>query len=247
MLTSTGALIYDGVIGQYEFTQQRVPAYPFLEANNDILNLNESFMADLAMRHQHCGFAGYINQYLQFPPPREQPAPPLIQAIDNQCDLPNMAYLAILAINPCLDIHNMMAQCPKLSDVLGTQNPEQTDLYFNRVDVKQALHVPVQVEWAFCSHDVFVGGERHLNPVYADTSPNPTEKTLPRLIEATNRVLISNGDWDLQLLNDGALLAIQNMVSHYVRQLFSRPWLMSLVDMERPPRLPRASLNFYHP
>lgn len=48
----------------------------------------------------------------------------------------------------------------------------------------------------------------------SDLSANPTEKVLPQAIEATNRVLIGNGDYDMIIIMDGTLLAIQNIVSY---------------------------------
>jgi carboxypeptidase D len=44
-----------------------------------------------------------------------------------------------------------------------------------------------------------------------DTSPDPVQSVLPRVIEATNQVLVSNGDFDMSIIADGTLLAIQNM------------------------------------
>jgi carboxypeptidase D len=44
-----------------------------------------------------------------------------------------------------------------------------------------------------------------------DRSRNPIESVLPQVIEATNRVLISHGAYDGNLIANGTLLAIQNM------------------------------------
>lgn len=55
--------------------------------------------------------------------------------------------------------------CPIAWDVLGFPTsaaylPEGTQLYFNRTDVKKAIHAPENVDWAECtSIDVFVGGD----------------------------------------------------------------------------------------
>jgi carboxypeptidase D len=47
-----------------------------------------------------------------------------------------------------------------------------------------------------------------------DFSANPIEHVLPQVIEATNRVLVSNGDYDMIILTNGTLLSIQNMTWH---------------------------------
>ena len=44
-----------------------------------------------------------------------------------------------------------------------------------------------------------------------DSVPLSLEAKLPQVIEATNRVLVSNGDWDALLYTKGTLLSIQNM------------------------------------
>jgi hypothetical protein len=38
-----------------------------------------------------------------------------------------------------------------------------------------------------------------------ETSPDPIQSVLPQVIEATNRVLISNGDLDMSIIADGTL------------------------------------------
>ena len=44
-----------------------------------------------------------------------------------------------------------------------------------------------------------------------NTSPIQIQHVLPQVIEATNRVIVSNADWDGLLLTNGTLLSIQNM------------------------------------
>lgn len=108
--------------------------------------------------------------------------------------------------------------------------PAGAFVYPNRDDVKQAIHAPMNVNWSLCgvSPAVFVGdggpqqGEN-------DESADPIQHVLPQVIEATNRVLVSNGDFgelskqaggratgptnppDSVILTNTTLLAIQNM------------------------------------
>ena len=88
--------------------------------------------------------------------------------------------------------------------------PPGATVYFDRSDVKRALHAPANITWSECSNEsVFVGvggpeGE-------GDLSANPIEHVLPQVIEGTNRVLIANGDFDMVILTQGTLLSIQNM------------------------------------
>jgi carboxypeptidase D len=58
--------------------------------------------------------------------------------------------------------------------------------------------------------NVFKGGDKGPEQE-GDLSANPIEKVLPQVIEATNRVLVANGDYDMVIITNGTLLAIQNM------------------------------------
>jgi carboxypeptidase D len=69
---------------------------------------------------------------------------------------------------------------------------------------------PQDVDWSECSGPVFVqnGGGAYGN---GDASLDPIQYVLPKVIEATNRVLVANGDYDFEILTNGTLLSIQNM------------------------------------
>lgn len=105
--------------------------------------------------------------------------------------------------------------CPLLADPLGYPTDLQYSypglpVYFNRSDVKEAMHAPMDVEWLECSPDpVFVGDGGPEG--YDDTSPDPIQGVLPRVLEATKRVLIANGALDMDIPTGSTLLAIQNM------------------------------------
>lgn len=124
-------------------------------------------------------------------------------------------------------MYEVSQTCPVESDPL--LNLGKFVSYFDRPKVKEALHAPKNL-----SHDVtyqvlnehwlecgvfetspFVGkyDEGDGPEGQTDRSPDPAQGVLPELIEATNRVLISNGDYDAVLITQGTLLAIQNMVS----------------------------------
>ena len=218
-----GALVYDPVIGDFTYTQEEVVAVPYVQTYNNILNLNSTFLAQLESLDESCGYAAVREKYLTFPPPGNQPAAYFNATADAACDVFTMIDNAALEVNPCFDIYEINQQCPLLWDVIGfpTQlvyTPEGADVYFNRSDVKAALHAPQSVSWAECTDNaVFVGGEKS-GSYYTggpegegDLSADPIQKVLPQVIEATNRVLVSNGDFDMIIINNGTLLAIQNM------------------------------------
>jgi carboxypeptidase D len=92
---------------------------------------------------------------------------------------------------------------------LAYSYPSLTPLYFDREDVKKAMHAPMEVSWSECSGPVFIGGGGPESE--GDLSLDPIQSVLPQVIEATNRVLVSNAALDFVIITDGTLLAIQNM------------------------------------
>jgi carboxypeptidase D len=219
----SGALVYDPVIGQFIYTQEEAVVVPYVQEYNNILNLNASFLAQLESLDQSCGYAALREKYLTFPPPGNQPAVYFNYTSEANCDVFSMIDNAALEVNPCFDIYEINQQCPLLWDVISfpTQlvyTPDGANTYFNRSDVKAALHAPAYVSWSECTNSgVFVGGEKS-GAYYTggpegegDLSADPIQKVLPQVIEATNRVLVSNGDFDMIIITNGTLLAIQNM------------------------------------
>ncbi|CAG8935710.1 unnamed protein product [Penicillium salamii] len=228
----SGALMYEPCIGQWDYIQAELPAYPFVEKNADLFNFNQSFMADLKDTYEQCGFKEYNDKYLTFPASGIQP-PKLMNY--SECDIYNMIYNEAYNPNPCWNPSNVAQTCPLLWDVLGfptdlAYQPGPTN-YFNRTDVKKALHIPPGIDWELCSlESVFVSPD--LGPEQAfDSSANPTEHILPRVIEATNRVLVSNGAWDYLIITNGTLVAIQNMTWNGELGFQSRPDTPITIEM----------------
>lgn len=158
---------------------------------------------------------------------------------DADCDLWGMVYNAAYAPNPCFNVYEIGLQCPLLGDVLGFPTDLRysyagVPIYFNRTDVKKAMHAPLDVTWDECSTGpVFVGDGGPQDE--GDLSADPIQKVLPRVIEATNRVLVANGDLDLEILTNGTLLSIQNMtwggkLGFQVKP--TKPIIITLPDLE---------------
>ncbi|CAG7974589.1 unnamed protein product [Penicillium salamii] len=228
----SGALMYEPCIGQWDYIQAELPAYPFVEKNADLFNFNQSFMADLKDTYEQCGFKDYNDEYLTFPASGIQP-PKLMNY--SECDIYNMIYNEAYNPNPCWNPSNVAQTCPLLWDVLGfptdlAYQPGPTN-YFNRTDVKKALHIPPDINWELCSlESVFVSPDPGPEQAF-DISANPTEHILPRVIEATNRVLVSNGAWDYLIITNGTLVAIQNMTWNGQLGFQSRPHTPITIEM----------------
>lgn len=210
----SGALIYDPSIGSD--VQEDGTVVPFVQANAPLFNFNTTFMDYLAEQDVACGYAAYREKYLAFPPPGTQPV--MARNINRSCALFDMVENEALDINPCWDIYEVNQQCPLLWDVLGfptelTYLPAGSSVYFNRTDVKTAMHAPLDSDWEICKGGV-------LRP---DTSLMSSEKVIPQVIEATNRFLISNGDFDMILITNGTLITINNMTFNGATGFQSQP------------------------
>lgn len=211
---STGALLYDPSIGPSLTTQLMVPTYGTVKENNNLFTLNQTQLAELEELHKSCGFEAFIDEYLTFPASGVQP----VSLVGPECDLATWVLNRTLANNPCFSMYDISSTCPILWDVLGAPTvlsyvPEGAEIYFDRPDVQKALHAP-NVSWVECTASkVYLGGEDGLGGPEAkgDLSPDPIQGVLPQVIEHTNRVLVSNGDYDMIVQTNGTLLSIQNM------------------------------------
>lgn len=211
--------MYDPCIGNWDFVQQEVTAVPFVQSNLNVMGYNATFMSQMDSLFHSCGYADWIDEYLVFPPSGQQPAvlfdssnPP-----NSTCAVWDMFDAAAFDINPCFNVYAVNEGCPLLWDVLGHQTqfnyvPEGATVYPNRTDVKNAMHAP-HIPWYLDQvFDVFVADGGDGGPEMAgDTSPDPIQAVLPQVIEATNRVLVSNGNLDMIIITNGTLLSIQNM------------------------------------
>ena len=125
---------------------QEIPAYPFAKANQDILNLDQKTMDKMEMMHNQCGYAAWIDKYMQFPPPGPQPE--IVDYSYAKCDIFNIYANAAYSKNPCFNIYHITDYCPLLGDVIGNPgglNCLGQKVYFNRDNVKKALHAPMNV------------------------------------------------------------------------------------------------------
>ena len=188
-----------------------MPTYDFVSANNDIFGFSTSFLDQLQSTSQSCGYDDYLSTYLKFPPAGPQPKNP---AVSSSCDIFDTVYNQAQQINSCFNIYEINQTCPQPYDPLTDNSFDngsggQTN-YFDSAAVKAALHVPASTSWSECSNNpVFVG--RGGPEGEGDTSADPIQSILPRVIEATNRVLVANGDYDFVIMTKGTLLSIQNM------------------------------------
>jgi carboxypeptidase D len=82
---------------------------------NLVMGLNDSYMADLEERAFECGLTRYIDEHLQFPPPKKL-FNKLIWQNDTwaaeQCDMSKSIRAAAELVNPCFNIYHITDSCP---------------------------------------------------------------------------------------------------------------------------------------
>lgn len=208
-----GMVIYDPTIsgGTAGITSTNY----FVQYWENIFPFNDTTKAQIANASRACGFDEYSDKYLTFPPSGQQPdtcEQPGINEDCNDyvegCDVFDFAFSAAFEVNPGFNIYEVATLLPVGTDILGfptsqTYAPPGTQIYFDRADVKQAIHAPPDVKWEVCaSKNVFVGG---------DNSDPSSYRAIPNVIQRTNNVQIAHGTMDMILLANGTLLAIQNM------------------------------------
>jgi carboxypeptidase D len=84
---------------------------------------------------------------------------------------------------------------------------QTSPVYFDRADVKAALHASPDKTWSECTDaNVFQAGRNG-----TDGSLPPTFSVLPNVIEKSERSVIVHGLADYVLIAEGARIALQNM------------------------------------
>ncbi|KAI0138321.1 serine carboxypeptidase 1 [Pestalotiopsis sp. NC0098] len=205
-----GMIVYDGVLGN---GNGDVVTIPFVDFHHNLFPFNESFSDLIHEQHETCGYADYLEKYLVYPPAGQQPTDQPGYN-DNQtdylegCAITYATWDAISLLNPCFNIYEVSEQCPLRYDPLGFaagneySPPNAPTVYFNRTAVKEALHVPVDIDWEICTEGTFP---------YGDNSPPSSWVQIPKVIDATQNVHLVHGRLDMVLYMNQTLLTIQNM------------------------------------
>lgn len=204
-LSLQGIWIADPVIG-WDVVQYEIPAVDFVHKYEYVFALNKTFMSYLDKRNKKCKYAGYLKKHLKYPSKGHLPLPgKSVEAVPG-CDLWTEILEAALLVNPAFNVYRIFDTYPAPWDVLGFPGsfPDvQSPVYFDRADVKAAIHAPVNHTWTECSDiDVFPNGDASLPSAFT---------VLPDVIERSNRSVIIHGLGDFILIAEGARLVLQNM------------------------------------
>ncbi|KAN0140071.1 alpha/beta-hydrolase [Lactarius tabidus] len=207
-----GCWINNGQLG-YDVVQTEVPAVDFVHKYEHVFAFNQTFIAELDSVAETCNYADYMAKYVTYPPEGLLPLPGESTEYDPGCDIWSMIIEATLLINPSFNIYYIFGTNLQW-DVLGLPgwfpSAQTNPVYFDRADVKAAIHAPQDVHWEACpsqnSSDVFPNG---------DSSLPPTFTVLPNIIEKINRTVIVQGSLDSYFIAEGTRAVLQKLYSTY--------------------------------
>lgn len=194
------------------------PVLPALQYYQNVIGLNDTFMAQMVDAAESCGYTSFFNAYSDtFPPKGPIPAAP-DYTLTPGCDMYDNIYNAIYLVNPCFNIYHLTDFCPYLWDEMGFPSlGGGPNNYFNRSDVQAQLHVPPT------NYYVCAGGKNLFGGIANDTSLPSGLGPLPSVIDRTNNVLIGHGMLDFLLFANGTLITIQNMTWNGLQGFQTRP------------------------
>ncbi|KAG6020430.1 hypothetical protein E4U41_002839 [Claviceps citrina] len=199
-----GLMVVDGISFNGD-VQSEVVAEAFLEQNYNLMPLDDFAMADIHNTSVSCGYRDYMKKYYTYPPSGPQPdILPWTELLPNGTlvykpgcgELWSSIYSYANYDNPCFNVYNILSHCPAVYDPLGDKP------YFDRADVKKAIHAPLNVGWSECVDNPFVKGDQSQPPAYYE---------LPNVIDKIKNVMYVQGGADFLLPPNGVLLAVQNM------------------------------------
>ncbi|KAH9061995.1 alpha/beta-hydrolase [Lactarius vividus] len=214
-----GTWIHDPVISWWVVHRQ-IPAVDFVHKYENVFAFNHTFLAQLDSVAATCNYSDYMAKHVTYPPRGLLPLPAASTDLDPACDVWDMIFDAALLVNPAFNKYHVL-DTSILWDVLGFPGsfPQaQTPVYFDRADVKAAIHAPQTTAWEVCKFDgfnVFPNGDASLPPAFT---------VLPNVIEKSKRSVIVHGLADFLLIAEGTRIALQNM-SWAGMQGFQKPLL----------------------
>ncbi|KAG6890070.1 hypothetical protein C0992_003168 [Termitomyces sp. T32_za158] len=189
----------------YDVVQEQIPAVGFVHRYEKVFAFNQTLLAQLDALNEKCNYADYTEKYLKYPPQGKLPLPGNSTWADNGCDVWSIIFEEAYRLNPAFNVYRIFDTYPILWDVLGFPyaslqlgsfaQVQVAPLYFDRQDVKQAIHAPLNVTWTECSNiDVFPNGDASLPSALS---------VLPKVIENNNRTVIIHGLADFILIAEG--------------------------------------------
>lgn len=221
-----GAAINDPIIGNPVMQFEGV-AMQYFNVWSQVFGLNSTAIANISAQNEECGYPAYLDKYFRFPPPEENFPGPFGDDnygtnMPDSCDIQGDIIDAWSLVNPCWNFDHIFDTCPILYSPLGAGlfasavNPAGPEIWYNRADVRRALHAPPNKIWALSSSTSVFTGKNYPWVVgsHDDSLPPAQIGIVSKIIEATNNIIVGAGALDFQLPANGTLLVFQNMTWH---------------------------------
>ena len=88
---------------------------------------SQTFLAYLDKKNEECGYAGYVDQYVKYPPSGLLPLPGGSFDFADGCDLWTEIFRAALIINPAFNIYRIFdVVCP--SNLMSYSTPQRSNV-----------------------------------------------------------------------------------------------------------------------
>ncbi|KAG1785880.1 Alpha/Beta hydrolase protein [Suillus plorans] len=201
-LSLQGIWISDPSIS-WDVVQEEIPAVDFVNKYAGLFSFNQTYMDYLNEKAATCNYTGYMDKYVTYPPTGLLPLPRDSVEFAEGCDVRDDIFNNALIINPAFNIFRIWdTYYINFFTLRGSFPQTQTPIYFNRTDVKEAIHAPVNTKWIECSTNVFPNEDSSLPPAFT---------VLPNVIKKSQRTATVHGLADFALIADGTRIAIQNM------------------------------------
>ncbi|KAI9448385.1 alpha/beta-hydrolase [Lactarius indigo] len=201
-----GLWMNDAILG-WDIVQGEIPAVDFVHKYENVFAFNHTFLTQLDSIAATCNYSDYMAKYVTYPPQGLLPLPGGSPDINLACDVQDMIFNAALLVNPAFNVYHIFDTSIPW-DVLGFPGSfpqaQTTPVYFDRLDVKAAIHAP-NVSWEVCKFkgpDVFPNGDASLPPAFT---------MLPNVIEKSKRSVVVHGLTDFILIAEGTRIVLQNM------------------------------------
>ncbi|KAH0839339.1 Alpha/Beta hydrolase protein [Lanmaoa asiatica] len=190
-LSLQGIWISDPLLS-WDVVQEEIPAVDFVHKYQGLFSFNQTYLEYLDEKAVACNYTNYVTTYVTYPPKGLLPLPgDSIESADG-CDVWDDIFNSALIINPAFNIYRIW----DTASIEASSFPQQqSPIYFDLAEVKEAIHAPIDTQWTECSDiDVFPNGDESLPPAFT---------VLPNVIEKNVRTVIVHGLADFILIAEG--------------------------------------------
>jgi carboxypeptidase D len=91
----------------WDVVQSQIPAVDFVLAYKNVFSLPNATLTSLIATAQQCGYTGYMDKYVTYPPKGLLPLPGKSTENDKGCDVWDTIFNAALEVNPAFNMYRI--------------------------------------------------------------------------------------------------------------------------------------------